>query len=355
MSSGVAIIILNYNGWRDTINCLKSVYALEYENYHVILIDNGSTDHSIEKISEWITKAGLTLFIIEDHEILDGELKLRNIFERYSSLKANERIIVIKSKRNMGYSGGMNLGFQFIFNFLDKEYKIDHVLLLNNDTMVSKDLLKILTKVAVLSDRIGAVGPLVYEQETKKPVSVPQNDLPIPFSLILCKALKSSCISNILDSLRVLAVKKIEGSCYLVNVKAIEAVKGFDNLYYLYWEDTDLFKELAKRRYLVIYAPFTCAFHKVGSSSIRKKRVNPYATYFFCRNGIIYIYKHFYGIKKIFGLLYYIVFIAYYYIPILLLYFKNPSSAQNAVYGIVNGLKIISLCHKIKLCELRPL
>jgi glycosyltransferase involved in cell wall biosynthesis len=49
----VAIVILNWNGWKDTIECLESVFRNTYPNYQVIVVDNGSTDGSIEKIKAW--------------------------------------------------------------------------------------------------------------------------------------------------------------------------------------------------------------------------------------------------------------------------------------------------------------
>jgi len=49
----VAIIILNWNGWEDTIECLESVFRNTYQNYQVIVVDNGSTNGSIEKIKAW--------------------------------------------------------------------------------------------------------------------------------------------------------------------------------------------------------------------------------------------------------------------------------------------------------------
>ena len=49
----VAIIILNWNGWEDTIECLESLYQITYPNYDVIVVDNGSEDESIEKIKEY--------------------------------------------------------------------------------------------------------------------------------------------------------------------------------------------------------------------------------------------------------------------------------------------------------------
>lgn len=49
----VSIIILNWNGWEDTIECLESVYQITYPNYDVIVVDNGSEDESVEKIKEY--------------------------------------------------------------------------------------------------------------------------------------------------------------------------------------------------------------------------------------------------------------------------------------------------------------
>jgi len=49
----VAIIILNWNGWKDTIECLESVFRNTYPNYQVIVVDNGSTNGSMEKIKDW--------------------------------------------------------------------------------------------------------------------------------------------------------------------------------------------------------------------------------------------------------------------------------------------------------------
>jgi len=49
----VAVIILNYNGWQDTIECLESVLRNDYPNYQVIVVDNGSPDNSMEYIKAW--------------------------------------------------------------------------------------------------------------------------------------------------------------------------------------------------------------------------------------------------------------------------------------------------------------
>jgi len=47
----VAILILNWNGWEDTIECLESIYQITYENYDTIVIDNGSSNESVKNYS----------------------------------------------------------------------------------------------------------------------------------------------------------------------------------------------------------------------------------------------------------------------------------------------------------------
>ena len=49
----VSIIILNWNGWSDTIECLESIYQLNYSNYRVIVVDNNSSDDSVQKINDY--------------------------------------------------------------------------------------------------------------------------------------------------------------------------------------------------------------------------------------------------------------------------------------------------------------
>jgi len=49
----VAIIVLNWNGWQDTIECLESLYQISYPNYEIIVVDNGSKDESIENIKKY--------------------------------------------------------------------------------------------------------------------------------------------------------------------------------------------------------------------------------------------------------------------------------------------------------------
>lgn len=105
----VAIIIVNYNGAEDTIECVKSLNKINYDNYKIFVIENGS--------SKKPTK--------EQIDYLKGQT------------------VYIESAENLGFSGGNNIGIRKAI-----ENEFDYVLLLNNDTTVEPDFLSILIDAA---------------------------------------------------------------------------------------------------------------------------------------------------------------------------------------------------------------
>src|ERR1700690_790746 len=69
MYPNVAVIILNWNGWQDTLECLESLYQINYPNYDIVIVDNDSADDSIQKIIEYCK----------------GEIKVESKFFQYNS------------------------------------------------------------------------------------------------------------------------------------------------------------------------------------------------------------------------------------------------------------------------------
>ena len=97
----IFIIIINWNGKRDTIECLESLEKLEYKNCEIVIVDNGSKDNSVDT--------------------------LKNRFPQINLLEA---------RRNLGFAGGNNLGMRYAL-----EHGADFILLLNNDTIADGDLI----------------------------------------------------------------------------------------------------------------------------------------------------------------------------------------------------------------------
>lgn len=147
-SKKVYVILINYNGWEDTIECLQSLINVNYKPINIIVIDNASKDDSIQNIVQWaegsrqaktenndlleniiIDKRPPILFSLLNDNELDDDYDVNNEMEKEGQL------IIIKSKKNRGFSGGNNLGLTFVSQKRDCKY----LWILNNDTVVDKN------------------------------------------------------------------------------------------------------------------------------------------------------------------------------------------------------------------------
>ena len=147
----VAIIILNWNGWEDTIECLESVFRISYPNHKVIVVDNGSTDSSMEKIKNWADGKLEVLTPGPAHHLyhlshppvkkpIPYVYYTREEAEKGGNFTIEEKItlpyplILIQTDENLGFAGGNNVGIKY--TLCNKN--IDYLLLLNNDIVVDK-------------------------------------------------------------------------------------------------------------------------------------------------------------------------------------------------------------------------
>ncbi|MCN4144651.1 MAG: glycosyltransferase family 2 protein [Thiohalomonas sp.] len=148
MSPKVYIVILNWNGWKNTIECLESVYRQDYENYKVIVCDNDSDDQSIKHIQAWAegkeklnlssnsslysltstpVKKTINTQVIDREKAESGEM----------TNETQAELILIKTGGNLGFAGGNNVGLRYA----QKQDDFDYVWLLNNDTVIEGDCL----------------------------------------------------------------------------------------------------------------------------------------------------------------------------------------------------------------------
>ncbi|NQT25790.1 glycosyltransferase family 2 protein [candidate division KSB1 bacterium] len=152
MKKKLAIIIINWNGWKDTIECLNSLLDSVGQQLSIILIDNGSTDNSINEIRHWAGKTGKSDYgpynsIIDKDKIIFNELSYSNnankiqLAETKVSQSKSTNFIFIKSDKNLGFAKGCNIGIRYA---LDLTY--DYIMLLNNDTTVDKNCINLCMK-----------------------------------------------------------------------------------------------------------------------------------------------------------------------------------------------------------------
>lgn len=275
MSSGISIIILNWNGWRDTIECLESLYKINYSNYNVILLDNGSEDSSLEEIRIYLDggtkiESDLVQYTTENKPIKVLEYTNKEADHgggresEIADLPSHNKLILIKNDKNYGFAEGNNIGIKYALRALDPEY----VLLLNNDTVVDIDFLSGLVSAAESSDEIGFAGPKIYYydfQGRKDVLSVAGIELIMnkgSFHRIGAMEVDRGQY----DQLR--QVDYLEGSCLLIKREVLDKIGLFNSNYFAYWEETDLCLRGVKAGYRSVYVPSSKIWHKVSASSV---------------------------------------------------------------------------------------
>ncbi len=158
-SPRVVISILNWNGWGDTIKCLESVRRLDYANYVTVLVDNGSTNDSTEKLREYLAAQRGYVEYTTEAALQGGSPGQETALEALSS---KDRIILIRNRDNLGFAGGNNVAIQY---GLRRPQAADFVFLLNNDATVDKDCLDHLIH-AGFKAGAGIMGAVIKDTDT---------------------------------------------------------------------------------------------------------------------------------------------------------------------------------------------
>jgi len=211
----VDVVVLNWNGWRDTLACITSLQRLSYPNFGLIIVDNGSTDGSQSHI--------------ETH---------------MPGLK------VLQTGANLGFGGGCNAGIRQAL-----EQGADYIWLINSDTTVDANALTELVRVADMQVLVGAVGSVLYEAGLPDQIQLwggGRVDLWLGLS-------RHQVSPAPLDF--------VSGASMLLRREAIEQAGMFDaNTFFMYWEDSDLGFRLRQAGWQLAVAERSYVWHKLSAS-----------------------------------------------------------------------------------------
>lgn len=266
MKPKVTVIILNWNGWKDTIECLESLYKINYPNYNVILVDNNSMDDSISKIREYCSgkieiKSDFFEYNPNNKPIKIIEYSEKEIKDLNDEYLSSDKLLIIKNDENYGFAEGNNIGIRYALNNLDSDY----ILLLNNDTVVDEKFLNELVDAAESNDEIGAVGPKTYYYNEKNMIQWTAGGFLEP------KYFKVESIGPFeIDKGQYDMNQELDyiiGSCVLCKRNVIEKVGLLDHGYFMYFEDVDWSLRILKSNYKCVYAYKSKIWHKMGVSS----------------------------------------------------------------------------------------
>lgn len=296
----VYIIILNWNGLYDTIECLESVFQNDFPNYRVIVCDNNSNDGSLDKIAMWAD--GVFPFSLPENSPIYNS-KLPNIekpisYKRYTrhdievgqNLGGDESLILIQNGENLGFAGGCNVGIQYALLVGDFNY----IWLLNNDTVIEQDALSLMVKRIQTSPKAGMCGSMLLDYHDPSLIQALGGAtfnkwfaISQPIGALQRRPLIANTGNHKIDHLI--------GASMLVSKQFLEDVGLMSEDYFLYYEEID-WSIRAQHLYNIIYEPNSIVFHKEGrsiGSSNKPMERSEISDYYGLRNRLIFTRKFF--------------------------------------------------------------
>ena len=269
----VAIIILNYNGWRDTIECLESLQKLDYPNYLTVVVDNGSSDGSVEKIKSWAE--GKVRVVEYEREIAEqgGIKELEEELQRYPN---DKKIVLIKNNANLGYSAGNNVGIRYAI-----QKNADAVLIVNPDVRIEDtSSLQKMANVMFSNDSIYIVGPNIIDAmgNRQSPLKEPGffEEIMNPFVSIFLRKLFGKPLNYIesIKSDKPYEVEKVSGACLIIKTSFLKEIGLLDENVFLYCEEPILMYIVQEYNGKIIYIPtvFVKHLHQEKEENVFKYR-----------------------------------------------------------------------------------
>jgi GT2 family glycosyltransferase len=242
----ICIILLNWNGKKETLECLSSLSEVHYKKMQTLVVDNGSTDGSVSAI--------------------------REIYPN---------IPILETKKNLGFAAGNNVGIEWA---LQKPF--EWILLLNNDTVVSPNFLDAFLT-ASQKKKTKILGAKIYRYHDRNRI-----DHLGGFWNFAIAEFESSSFGKIDDKIsyeKMELVDYVSGCALFMHRTVPEKIGLLEPDFFLYWEENDYCYRARKAGFEIWTAPKAHVYHKISTSFIGGK---PHMHYFWWRNRLLWISRH---------------------------------------------------------------
>jgi hypothetical protein len=244
----VCIIVLTWKNYDVTRDCLCSLRKLDYSNFEVVLVDNGSADDSAEKLASEFPEVRL-----------------------------------IKNEKNLGFPGGNNVAIRDAL-----QRNPDYLLLLNNDTLVAPDFLSKLVKVAESDDRIGIVNPKILYFDPSDRIWFAGGYYKPWWSTGKVRGENRRDVGKYDDTLE---ISFVTGCAFLIKTEVVRQIGLLDEVYFLGFEDLDWTVRALRAGFRAFYVGSAAIWHK-SSYDTKKNWGKPIMDFYRTRNSILFARKH---------------------------------------------------------------
>jgi len=245
MDKKVISVILNTNRRQDTLAALESLQQNEYPNHEIIVLDNASSDGSVEAIRS-----------------------------------AYPLVQIIEIKQNLGYAGNNNVGIRAAL-----QAGAEWVLVLNEDTILAPDCLSQLVRAGEQDERVGIVGPMVYHFDHPEIIQSAGGFMSAVWDS--WHAGQNETDTGQFPAPRL--VDWISGCAIMVRRAVIEEVGMLDERFFYYFEETEWCMRARRRGWKVLHVPLAKLWHKGVQLDYHP---GPNVTYYATRNRFLMLSKH---------------------------------------------------------------
>lgn len=300
----VAIVVLNWNGWQDTIECLDSLFRMDYPRFQVIVCDAGSTDGSLERIKAWAQ--GDLEFSSPIHspiyKLETPPLPKPIPFTAYewSSLEhdkpagATSSLVLIQMDVNLGFAGGNNVGLRYAL----AQDLFQYIWVLNNDTVVHPQSLSMLVERVQRDPSIGNCGSTIfYYFRPHKIQTLGGNTYNkwLAVSKYIGAEKEPVNVAEIREERIEKQMNMVYGCAMFVSIAMLREVGLLSEDYFLFSEEID-WAERMKDRFKLGYAAKSIIYHKRGQSTgnqANPKERTAQADYYNIRSRLLFTKKYY--------------------------------------------------------------
>lgn len=269
MDKNTALIILQYNNYEDTINCIDSVIKFNTAPIKIIVVDNGSKRENVVERTDVLLrkKFGYDYSLLYDTSVAKGELST---------------ITFVVSPINSGYADGNNKGLKFAY----ADSTINKIMILNNDVLFVEDIIPTLSKNIEDTLDCAIVSPILYTRNLEKidyncarVHSTVWEEIYYNLFNVICYNIvfkhlsKNRFLLKKNDERVFMPIELPSGSCMLINKDYFKKIGSFDSHTFLYWEENILYEKV-KKTGKQNYINKACKCIHLGAQSTNSSQTN---------------------------------------------------------------------------------
>lgn len=282
----ISVIIPTYNSWRTLKECVASLLRQTVRPSEIIVVDNGSTDKTCKNIRSFFPK-----------------------------------IRLIQLKKNTGVTGGRNMGINVV------DSKVPYLCFFDHDMVADRKMLGELLKGIDNDNDIGIAAPKIYYHTDKKRIWSAGTGINLWTGKVWFRGGKDVGQYDLSQEI------EIAPAAMLVKKEVIDKIKGFDDRYFVTFEDSDFCFRAKKKKFSIVYIPAAVAYHQISPDlKIESRRLLDRA-FWIGRNRILFM--------KDFGKIFYVflLFLPFYCVYYLKLAIENkrPKAFLSFMKGITAG------------------